>query len=400
VTALAPCRFSSLYNISVSNKTLSPLFYRVKLRVNGKAVKCKAMIDCGTTNNLINPRLVKAWWTNTPPRAEPIHLTIADGREIASGCVTEDVIGEIKVLQNKKPVSLGVANIGRHDIILGMLWLAQADPMISFKRCVMWWPRAEVAAYVSKSAEIESAHKKVVVPVKELVPPEYHKYLNVFSEEEASKLAPHREYDLTIDLKPDAKMHSGPIYPTNKVEGDTIKEYIDSMMKKGFIQHSKAPHRYPVIFMKKKDRLLCMCIDYRHLNEVTIRNDYCIPLQSMLTNQVKGAKHFTALDLQNSYHLLHIAKGHEWKTAFHTRYGQFEYKVMPFGLTNAPAAFQHLMNDLFKDLLDKGIVVYIDDILIYSKTLEEHQVLVKEVLKRLQENCCRCGLTDPNMDRR
>jgi hypothetical protein len=193
-------------------------------------------------------------------------------------------------------------------------------------------------------------------------------------------------------------MCSGPIYPTNKVEGDTIKEYIDSMMKKGFIQHSKAPHGYPVIFVKKKDGSLCMCIDYRCLNEVTIRNDYPIPLQSMLTVQVKGAKHFTALDLcQNGYHLLRVAKGHEWKTAFHTRYGQFEYKVMPFGLTNAPAAFQHLMNDLFKDLQDKGVVVYIDNILIYSKTLEEHQVLVKEVLKWLQENCHRCGFTDPNM---
>jgi hypothetical protein len=292
----------------------------VKLRVNGKAVKCKAMIDCGATNNLINPRLVKSWWIDMSPREEPIHLTIADGREIESGCVTEDVIGEIKVLQNKTPISLGVANIGRHDIILGMPWLAQADPMISFKQQVMWWPRAEVAAYMSKSAEIESAHKKVMIPVKELVPPEYHKYLNVFSEEEATKLAPHREYDLTIDLKPDAKMRSGPIYPTNKVEGETIKEYIDSMMSKGFIKHSKAPHGYPVIFVKKKDGSLCMCIDYRCLNEVTVRNDYPIPLQSMLTNQVKGAKHFAALDLRNGYHLLRVAKGHEWKTAFRTRY--------------------------------------------------------------------------------
>jgi hypothetical protein len=265
--------------------------------------------------------------------------------------------------------------------------------------------------------------KKVVVPVKELVPPEYHRYLDVFSEEVASKLAPRREYDLTIDLKPDAKMHSGPIYPMNKVEGETIKEYIDSMMSKGFIQHSKAPHGYPVIFVKKKDGSLHMCVDYRHLNEVTVWNDYPILLQNMLTDQVKGAKHFTALDLHNGYHLLRVAKGHEWKTAFHTRYSQFEYKVMPFGLTNAPAAFQHLMNDLFKDLLDKGVVVYIDDILIYSKTLEEHQVLVKEVLKWLQENdlyakpekcdfhkseieflgfvvsgdCHRRGFTDPNI---
>jgi hypothetical protein len=106
----------------------------VKLRVNRRAVKCKAMIDCSTTNNLINPRLVKAWRIDTSPIEEPIHLTIADGREIESGCATEDVIREIKVLQNKTPVSLGVANIRRHDIILGMPWLAQADPMISFKQ--------------------------------------------------------------------------------------------------------------------------------------------------------------------------------------------------------------------------------------------------------------------------
>jgi hypothetical protein len=115
-------------------------------------------------------------------------------------------------------------------------------------------------------------------------------------------------------------------------------------------------------------------------------NRYPLPLMNELRDRIQGAKIFTKMDLKNGYNLIRIKKGDEWKTAFRTRYGHYEYLVMPFGLANAPATFQNMMNEILRDLIDAGVVAYIDDILIYSKTEEEHEQLVREVLRRLQEN--------------
>jgi len=131
---------------------------------------------------------------------------------------------------------------------------------------------------------------------------------------------------------------------------------------------------------------LRLCVDYRKLNEMTIRNSYPLPLISVLLDRVKGAKYFTKLDLKSAYNLVRIKEGDEYKTAFRTRYGHFEYLVMPFGLKNAPATFQHFINDVLSDYLDDFVISYIDDILIYSNSLEEHHEHVKKVLKKLLEN--------------
>jgi len=127
-----------------------------------------------------------------------------------------------------------------------------------------------------------------------------------------------------------------------------------------------------------------MC-DYRQLNKLTILDKYLVPLMSELRDRVAGATIFTKLDLKDGYHLRRIKKGNEWKTAFRTRYGQYEYKVMPFGRVNAPATFQRMMNKILGEFLDQGVVVYLDDILIYSKTYAEHVAMVKQVLSRLME---------------
>ncbi|KAH0604053.1 uncharacterized protein H6S33_007084 [Morchella sextelata] len=178
----------------------------------------------------------------------------------------------------------------------------------------------------------------------------------------------------------------GPIYALSPVEQKALREYLDEMLASGKIVPSTSPAAAPILFVRKTNGKLRLCVDFRGLNAITVKNRYPLPLMTELADATKGAEFFTKLDLKNGYNLIRIAAGEEWKTAFRTKYGHFEYRVMPFGLTNAPASFQVMVNTIFKDLLDQGVVVYLDDILIYSKTREEHTTLVRKVLERLQQN--------------
>ena len=207
----------------------------------------------------------------------------------------------------------------------------------------------------------------------------------MFDKVKANRLPEHRPYDCPIDLQPGKEPPWGPIYNLSPTELEVLREYIDENLANGFIQHSRSPASAPIFFVKKKDGTLRMVMDYRGLNKVTIRNRYALPLISSLLERLSGVKYFTKLDLRGAYNLVRIRPGDEWKTAFRTRYGHFEYTVMPFGLTNAPTVFQHMANDIFRDFLDIFIIVYLDDILIYSKTQEEHEIHVRQVLQRLRE---------------
>ncbi len=138
--------------------------------------------------------------------------------------------------------------------------------------------------------------------------------------------------------------------------------------------------------MKKKEGSLRHCIDYRGLNDIMVKNTYLLPLMSSAFERLQGASFFTKLDLRNAYHLVRIREGDEWKTAFNTPRAHFGYSVLPFGLSNAPAVFQALVNDVLKDMVDQFIYVYLDDILIFSHSLQEHVQHVRRVLQRLLEN--------------
>jgi len=160
-----------------------------------------------------------------------------------------------------------------------------------------------------------------------------------------------------------------------------LKEFIDENLTNGFIRLTSFPHGALVLFVKKKDGSLRLCVDFCRLNKITKKDRYPLPLISDLLDSPCKARIYTKIDLRHAYHLVHIIKGDEWKTAFRTRYGAFEWLVMPFGLTNAPAAFQRFMNDVFSDLLDVCVVVYLDNILIYSDDITQHWGHIKEVLK-------------------
>jgi hypothetical protein len=217
------------------------------------------------------------------------------------------------------------------------------------------------------------------------IPEKYATFADVFSKEKADILPEHRKYDCPIDLKEGGQPPFGPIYNLTQPELKALKEYIDENLAKGFILHSKSPAGAPILFVKKKDGSLRLCVDYRGLNSMTVKNRYPLPLIPQLLDQLSQAKVFTKIDLRGAYNLVRIKKGDEWKTAFRTRYGHFEYTVMPFGLTNAPAVFQHMMNDIFRDYLDQFVVIYLDDLLIFSKSQEEHDKHVALVLEKLRE---------------
>ena len=222
--------------------------------------------------------------------------------------------------------------------------------------------------------------------LKAKVPIEYHEYKDVFSAEEAKEIPPHRPYDHKIETIDGQLPPHGRIYNMSQVELDALKSYIDEMMGKGFIRTSNSPIGAPVLFVKKKNGTLRLCVDYRALNKITIKNRYPLPLSGDLMDRLSQAKYYTKIDLRVGYNNIRIAEGEEWKTAFRTRYGSYEYLVMPFGLTNAPATFQYFMNDIFHDLLDVCVVVYLDDILIYSDDLDTHRKQVKDVLSRLRKH--------------
>ena len=161
------------------------------------------------------------------------------------------------------------------------------------------------------------------------------------------------------------------------------REYLNNMLGKGFIRPSNSPAGAPILFAKKKDGSLRLCVDYRGLNAITRKNRYPLPLVGDLLDRLRSAKFFTKIDLRAGYNNVRISPGHEWKTAFRTRYGSFEYLVMPFGMTNSPATFHHFMNDIFCDMANIFVIVYLDDILVFSETKEEHRVHVRRVLERL-----------------
>ncbi|KAL5547540.1 hypothetical protein UlMin_002771 [Ulmus minor] len=210
-------------------------------------------------------------------------------------------------------------------------------------------------------------------------------FLEVFPED-LPGLPPNREIEFEIELLPGTSPISKVPYRMAPAELKELKEQLQELLDKKFIRPSYSPWGAPVLFVKKKDGTLRMCIDYRELNKVTIKNKYSLPRIDDLFDQLQGAAIFSKIDLRSGYHQLKIRESDVPKTAFRTRYGHYEFLVMPFGLTNAPAAFMDLMNRVFKEFLDKFVVIFIDDILIYSKTRENHEAHLELVLQRLKEH--------------
>ena len=225
-----------------------------------------------------------------------------------------------------------------------------------------------------------------------ITPPEMHEvevvcdFPDVFPEE-LPGMPPDRSVEFVIELVPGTAPISKRPYRMPAEELTELKKQIDELMEKEFIRPSSSPWGCPVIFVKKRDtNVPRLVVDYRPLNAVTIKNKYPIPRITDLFDQLAGATVFSKMDLRSGYHQIKIRKEDIPKTAFTTRYGLYEYTVMSFGLTNAPATFMRLMNSIFHEYLDKFVIIYIDDILVYSKTEEEHAEHLRLVLTKLRDH--------------
>jgi hypothetical protein len=202
--------------------------------------------------------------------------------------------------------------------------------------------------------------------------------------EELPGMPPERKVEFAIELIPGTAPISKRAYRVSGPELVELKKQIDELLEKGYIRPSTSPWAAPVLFMDKKDGTKRMCIDCRALNEVTVKNKYPLPRIEDLFDQFRGASVFSKIDLRSGYHQLRIRPVDISKTTFITKYGLYEFMVMSFGLSNAPAYFMYLMNSVFIDYLDKFVVVFIDDILIYSQNEQEHEKHLRKVLQRLR----------------
>ena len=392
----------------------------------GKVGRChsKTLIDSGAAANIIcgafveKNKLRTRTITNGPTFRLPDSTLfkcekILEIAQISIGPY-QDTISPVFVMPGKCPF----------DLILGKPWLNDINPDVDFPTNTLTFAHEGVtiticADYHNPNAArelglisaIELAreaedgaiiHMLMLTPLPdfpaETTPAQRHQEfeklvekiiqdnIDIMPDDLPAELPPERFVDHKIDLEPGSQPVAQAMYRLSFEELAELKKQLMGLLEKGYIQPSKSPFGSPILFVKKKGGSLRMCIDYRALNRMTIKNRCPLPRIDDLLERLVGAKYFTVLDLRSGYNQVRIHPDDIEKTAFRTRYGHFEFKVLPFGLCNAPATFQTLMNNVFQDLIDESVLVYLDDIMIYSKTAEEHEKHIQQVLQRLRDN--------------
>lgn len=385
---------------------------------HGRSVNSCGLVDSGAQGfGFVDVDFCKKHSIPLVEKTSPIEVETVDGSPISSGKITHQTVPlQMVINSHRENISLDVIISPNQPVILGFEWLQHHNPVIDWSSNQVYFndkssasvpprgPPATKRRPIKIQALNARAFAKFIKPKAQIfavfvvpsgepsaskpsqLPPQYYQFSKVFSEKEANKLPPHRSFDCKIDLIEGKEPPYGPIYQLTETELQLLRDYIESNLAKGFIRPSTSPAGAPVLFVPKPGGGLRLCVDYRGLNKITIKNRYPLPLISELLDRLRSAKIFTKIDLRSAYNLVRIREGDEYKTAFRTRYGHFEYLVMPFGLTNAPAAFQSGINEIFYDCLDKFVVIYLDDILIFSNNEEQHEEHVKLVLQRLQDH--------------
>jgi hypothetical protein len=273
------------------------------------------------------------------------------------------------------------------DIILGTDWLSRHQAVIDIaaRAIEIHSPTCgEVTLYLPNQGCTHSCVFTLIESPVERIPV-VCEYPKVF-QDELLGMPPDRDIEFAIELQPETAPISKRPYRMPPAELAKLKKQLQELLDKGFIRPSTSPWGCPAWFVKKKDESLRLCVDYRPLKAVTIKNNYLLPRIDVLFDQLVGAKVFSKIDLRSVYHQIKIRANDIPKMAFSTRYGLYEYLVMSFGLTNAPAYFMYLMNSVFMPELDKFVVVFIDDILVYSKNEDDHIKHFHTVLQRLRDH--------------
>ena len=386
-----------------------------------KKKEIQALIDSGSEVNAMTLAYVSKLGLQvhcTNVRAQKIDDSILQTfRKILANFQLEDKFGRARFFQK----TFLLADIST-KMVLGMSFLILSNTDVQFGEKKLTWRSYTTAKALPTTKQVEFINKKEFAKValdensetfvvhvaffdleiypnretqiallltKEVkIPDKYLDFADVFSEEKALVLPERTELnEHAIDLEDGKQPPYGPIYSLGPVELETLKTYIETHLKTGFIRPSKSPAGALIFFDKKPDGSLHLCVDYWGLNNLTIKNQYPLPLIGESLDRLGRAKRFTQLDLTSAYHRMRIKEGDEWKTAFRTRYGHFEYQVMPFGLSNAPASFQGYINKILTEKLNIFIIIYLDDILIYTENQGKgHVEIVRWILDLLRKN--------------
>ena len=392
---------------------------------------CTVLIDCGATNDFISADFVNS--QQLPTDGNPADQVVILGNGQTQQCgATCTVLLKMHGYQIRR--KLQVTNLPHHDVILGMPWLTEANPVLDFQRRTCTVKHGHKTVVLQPKCASSHAHETIMTakqlqramrkpdvqvllvllePSKDgldlpkdtpaAVEPVLQEFKDVFPADLPKQMPPDRGYPHRIELEPGHEPpHKSP-YRLSPLELEELKKQLQDLIEHEFIQPSTSPYGAPILFVKKKDGSLRMCVDYRMLNKITIKNKHPLPRIDELLDQLTGARYFTKLDLRSGYYQVPIAPGDIPKTAFRTRYGHFEFRVMPFGLTNAPATFQAMMNHVLAPYVDKFVANLLDDILIYSKTLEEHLEHLRLVLGKLREfklyvKLAKCEFAKPEVE--
>ncbi|KAL0199667.1 hypothetical protein M9458_002854, partial [Cirrhinus mrigala] len=326
--------------------------------------------------------------------SQPLNITAIDGRPLNFSPVTQRTKElHLQIDNHSEKIHFFITKITSPPVILGHPWLIMHDPFISWttNRIVHWAATCQELCLQAKAGTCSGESEVPDVKLDE-IPVPYRDLAEVFSKRRAARLPPHRPYDLAIDLVPGAVPPRGHLYSLSATEHQAMEEYVAEGLRAGTIRPSSSPAAAGFFFVKKKDGGLRPCVDYRGLNQITIKNRHPLPLTNTALDALSGARFFTKLDLRSAYNLVRIREGDEWKTPFITPTGHYETLVMPFGPCNCPSVFQQFINDVLRDMLGRWCYAYLDDILIYSKTLEEHTQHVRAVLRRLLAHQLYCKL--------
>ena len=384
-----------------------------------------ALIDSGATDCFIAESFVRAHNVKVKPHNDST-LTLGDG-------TSSSIIGVAKLgvaLQTyHAQINFFVTNlVNGTDIVLGDSWLKKTKAVLDYERNMVKLVKGSkkiTLTHVSPASTATSSDTRpaVLTAMKRAVknscglflvqvnrlddeleedlswtkedtakePPSVlqkllTEYADVFPEDLPNRLPPDRGVGHTIPLEPGQKPPFRPLYRLSPLEHQEVQTQIKMLLEKGWIEPSVSPFGSPILFVQKKDGSLRMCVDYRAVNKQTEKNRYALPRIDDLLDQLHGSTVFTSLDLAQGYHQIRITPEDVPKTAFRTPIGHFQYRVLPFGLTNAPATFQAVMNDIFRPYLGKFVLIYLDDILIYSKTPEEHVEHLRTVLRVLRKH--------------
>lgn len=368
------------------------------------------LLDSGAQANFISQLVIAEEGLTAPPKSTRVRTLAGHAIKVYGTHHINTHATDMRGVRESKEIKYIATDIQGYDAILGYPWLLEVNPDCD-------WPsgswnyrkptrrRIEVVPLETllRDPEVISIGMLIIAPqhsdggrgacltlasmVQEGVelPEAYREYTLVFEEPDIEAFPEGTLSRHSIPIIEGEKVPYGPIYPLSAKELRVLREYIETSLHKGWIQRSESPAGAPILFVPKKDGSLRLCVDYRGLNKFTQKNRYPLPLIPEIIDRLANAKIYTKLDLRDAYHRIRIEEGDRWKTAFRTRYGHYEYLVMPFGLTNAPASFQAYINEALKGLLDIICIAFMDDILIFSNTVEEHETHVRQVLERLKK---------------